>query len=73
MFKILILSLILVFAVTSMQFSLGAYDSAEKTWRGYNPICDDQCLINKGTICGTNVRQCCAPGQCINKLGFTVC
>jgi len=40
----------------SIHVELGAFDPAQKTWRGYNPVCDKQCESRDGTICGTNVR-----------------
>lgn len=73
MIKNLIVAIFLVYLTVAMQFSLGVYNPKQKTWRGYNPICDDQCSASNGIICGNNVRQCCASDQCINKSGFFIC
>lgn len=71
--KNLILVALLISMISTMQFEIGAYNSTQKTWRGYNPICDHQCLSNNGNICGVNVRNCCTIGQCVNQFGFSVC
>jgi hypothetical protein len=70
--KITIVTMILSM-VLGAEFEVGVYNKTEKTWRGYNPVCDDQCLAKSGIICGENVRQCCTTGQCNNKYGFMIC
>jgi hypothetical protein len=62
--KALLALTVLLSSASPMEVSVGAYNATQRTWRGYNPICDNQCLSNNGTICGSNVRESCAPGFC---------
>lgn len=57
--KNLIIFLLLAFFSYSIRVQVGNYDDKAKTWTGYNPACDEQCLGLKGTICGDGVRECC--------------
>lgn len=71
--KNLVVLLLLALTAYTAHITIGHYDDKTKTWRGYNPACDDQCHVAKGDICGVNVRSCCAKDQCQNKYGFNLC
>lgn len=71
--KNLVVLLLILYSALSAHVKIGDYDSTTKTWRGYNPACDDQCTSQKGEVCGTNVRTCCTKDQCQPKLGFPIC
>jgi hypothetical protein len=73
MIKNLVVVLFLASLTLTAHVKIGRYDPVTKTWHGYNPACDEQCLTQKGEICGTNVRSCCSLDECENKLGFNIC
>lgn len=68
-----IVSIVLVVVATAPQVNVRPYDSNTKSWSGYNPVCDQQCTLSNGSICGTTIRQCCQRNQCVNQYGFQIC
>ena len=61
--RVLVLGALLWTASTA-HVEVGKYDPILNRWSGYQPVCDQQCVIAGGELCGTTFRQCCSAGQC---------
>jgi hypothetical protein len=51
----------------------GRWDSTEQYWTGQLEECDGQCKAAGFQVCGSNQKQCCYWGMCVEKFGIEVC